>query len=415
MRNFYVLWLGQTVSLIGSRVTTFALMLWLWDVTNQAAPLAIITFINLIAPLSASIVAGVIVDRFTRKWLMLCADMIAGLTTLILMWLSVNEQLMIWHVYVVVSINSFVGYFQSLSFSTSISLIVPKNRYNRANAMNSYLGYYSASIISPGIAAVLYTQFGLEAVFLLDMLTFLFALVMLLFIHIPQPASTPSSETWRGKITFGWRYIRAKPHLWLLLVVVSLIGICSTAAGAIYAPMILAQSDSDTYAFLQVFVGVGGVFSAALLSLWRGPNNLIKGVFVGYMLMGVFNMGLALGQTLWIWLPFAVLAGMTGPIPGTYLQTLWMKHTEPEVQGRVFATNYLFSGTLMGIASLGVGFLADYVFIPLMRKDTPLNNVFGKGDGAGLSLLYFMLVFTLLLVAYVALRLKQFDRLQTVD
>lgn len=405
MIKFYTLWLGQTISLIGSRVTSFSLMLWLWDQTEQAAPLAIMTFISLIAPLAASTFAGVIVDRFTRKHIMIGADIIAGITTCFLILMAVNDQLMIWHIYIVAAINSVADYFQSLSFYASISMIVPKTHYNRANAMNSYLGYYSASIIAPAIAAVLYNRYGLGIIFLQDMATFLFAIGLLSLLTIPQPEEQPANENenWQTSVTFGWRYIRSKQNLWVLLLIVTAIGMCTSAAGALYAPMILAQSNADTYAFLQAFVGVGGVLSAAILTIWKGPSNMIRGIFLGYMLMGVFNMMLAFGQNILIWLPFAVLAGITGPIPGTYLQTLWMNNTEPEVQGRIYATNYLISGVMMGITTLLIGFLADHVFIPLMRE----GSIFGAGDGAGLSFLYFMQVFILFLIAVAALRIKK--------
>ncbi|MEM6840173.1 MAG: MFS transporter, partial [Cyanobacteria bacterium P01_C01_bin.120] len=79
MRTFLIIWLGQFASLLGSEMTNFAITIWAWEVTGQATPLALIMTVTQIPRLLISPFAGIWVDCFNRKTLMLLGDTVAGL------------------------------------------------------------------------------------------------------------------------------------------------------------------------------------------------------------------------------------------------------------------------------------------------------------------------------------------------
>ncbi|MEM9162608.1 MAG: MFS transporter, partial [Cyanobacteria bacterium P01_F01_bin.4] len=81
MRTFVTIWVGQLVSTLGSYMTVFALLVWVWQITGSATTLALVTFFSQLPRILITPVAGVIVDRFARKWLMLLGDVIAAVCT----------------------------------------------------------------------------------------------------------------------------------------------------------------------------------------------------------------------------------------------------------------------------------------------------------------------------------------------
>lgn len=135
MRNFIILWLGQIVSTIGSQMTNFAVRVWVWELTGSATALSLIGLAILIPRVISSLYAGIIVDRYSRKVLMMLGDTVAAVSTVVLALLYFNDQLQIWHFYVTGAVNSCFGQLQNLAYSSSIATLVPKEQYTRATSM----------------------------------------------------------------------------------------------------------------------------------------------------------------------------------------------------------------------------------------------------------------------------------------
>ncbi|NEQ95840.1 MAG: MFS transporter, partial [Cyanothece sp. SIO2G6] len=171
MRSFIRIWVGQLVSTIGSYMTVFALMIWVWQQTESATILALVSFFSQLPRIFITPVAGIIVDRFDRKRLMILGDVVALLATVAIALLYLAGVLRIWHLYGAVAIYGCFGQIQTLAYSTSIALLVPKTQYTRAESMVAAVNY-SAAIFSPVLAGSLYPIIGLSGVFAIDLVTF---------------------------------------------------------------------------------------------------------------------------------------------------------------------------------------------------------------------------------------------------
>ncbi|MCK5024923.1 MAG: MFS transporter, partial [Thermoplasmata archaeon] len=100
MRTFSLIWVGQLVSVLGSAMTQFALMIWVWDETGQATAVALMGFFTF-APLMLMLpIAGALVDRWNKKLAMMMGDLAAGLGTVAILLLYNAGSLQIWHLYV---------------------------------------------------------------------------------------------------------------------------------------------------------------------------------------------------------------------------------------------------------------------------------------------------------------------------
>lgn len=407
MRTFLIIWLGQLVSTFGSRMTSFALQIWAWELTGQATALALVGFFSGLPSIFVTPFAGIIVDHWNRKWLMILGDAIAALSTFTILCLFLTHHLQIWHLYLLGAIEGIFVEIQTLAYSTSISLLVPKQQYARANSLDSAI-HYGAIILAPALTGALYAVIHLAGIAILDLVAFVVALGTLLPMKIPQP--TPSQEdqqtvaTIWHQLIFGWRYIWTRPGLLAVVGLMALFWFMHDLGGALYAPMILARSDNNAsiLGYVASAAGLGGVTGALLLSAWGGPKRHIRGVLLGMVGAGLSKVIFGLGQVSWVWLPAQFCSSLNFPLLTSSEKAIWLTKVNPGVQGRVFATRSLLMQIVSAIAMLIAGPLADRVFEPAMSRGGSLTSIFssiiGSERGAGLALLYIITSLGLILV-----------------
>ncbi|HEY9667209.1 MAG TPA: MFS transporter [Coleofasciculaceae cyanobacterium] len=407
MRTFLIIWSGQIASLVGSYMTTFALTLWAWELTGQATALALVYFFNRLANVLISPLAGMIVDRWNRKLLLVASDAVAGLSTLIILLLYLTNNLQIWHIYVTSTINGAFSSIQWLAYSASVSLLVPKEQYGRVGSLD-FLASYGADIIAPALAASFYYVIGLSGILCIDLMTFAIAVTTLLLVSIPQPPLTSAEaqpqKNIRQELFFGFRYILARPSLMALVAVMSLFQLAHDFGAAVYSPMVLARSNNNASALASVSMaaGLGGVFGASIMSTWGGPKRRMHGVLMSMVGAGLSKTVFGLGQNLSIWVPAQFCSSFNFPFLGSCSQAIWLSKVKPDLQGRVFAANSMCVMVTSPIGYLLGGPLADYVLEPAMQPGGSLapvfGGIFGTGAGAGMALLYVSCSICMLLI-----------------
>ena len=422
MRTFIIVWVGQLVSTIGSYMTEFALTLWAWEVTGSATALALVGFFSRLPRIPITLIAGIIVDRFNRKYLMILADAIAVLSTVGIGILYLTDSLQIWHIYLSASVNGGFGQIQSLAHQTSISLMVPQQHYTRANSMNSAV-HYGSAIFGPALAGILYPLIGLLGILWLDLLTFGVAISTLLFVEIPQslPQKAAEVETLFARLTFGFREVWRQPSLSVLLLITVLFLFFHDLGGAIYDPMILARTNGSAavLASIGAAAGIGGVTGAILLSAWGGPKRRVTGMLAGFIGAGISKTVFGLGRLPLVWIPAQVCSSLNFPLIGSSKTAIWMGKIAPAKQGRVFAANALVGQVLSAIATLMAGPLSDRVFEPMMQSNTPFASLFspiiGTGSGAGIALLYVITSIGLLFTGVAGFAIPHLQKMESSE
>ncbi|PIG90532.1 MFS transporter [Gloeocapsopsis sp. IPPAS B-1203] len=416
MRTFLIIWIGQVASILGSEMTNFAVTLWAWQATEQATPLSLILLFTQIPRVIASSFAGVVVDRWNRKQLLVLGDTVAGISTVIVLGLFLTHRLEIWHLYITGGINGFFGYFQGLAYSASMSMIVPKQHYTRAAAMSEHITQFGSTIMAPALAGILYYTIGLVGILTIDLGTFFVAIATIWVVHIPQPErrkQNQENETLWQELTFGFRYIIKRSSLLAILVFLLLLYFVDTILYGIHSPVILARSANDAavYANIQAATGIGGVVGASLLSIWGGFKRRIHGFLLGTVFSYSSMMVFGLGNSVTIWIVAAFFAAFFWPFISSSNQAIWLSKVEPDVQGRVFATRYLISQMTSPVGLALSGPLADYVFSPAMQPGgslTPiLGSFFDTGSGAGMAVQYTLFAFFGVLIGLAGYAFRQ--------
>ena len=350
MRKFTLLWLGHLISVIGSHMADFAITLWIWDQTGSATALTLWGFFYQLPRLFTSLFAGILVDRASRKHLMILSEAIAATTTLMLLGLYLTGQLAIWQLYVVFCINGGFEKFWQLAYRASLTLLIRPENYTRANSMNTAIDYIS-SIMAPALAGILYPIIGLGGIWPINLATFAVAMTVIAFLKIPQPppedgpiqkTTSRIAAAWQ-EVTFGFRYLLGSRDLRALLIVTTLFWATLRLSNLIYDPMILARTDgsSEALAAVSSIAGIGGVTSAILVSLWGGPKRRVSGMLTGFMGAGLAKTVFGMGQGLSVWLPAQFFSSMSFPLILSSEHALWLLTTPAAVQGRVFAAHFL--------------------------------------------------------------------------
>jgi len=410
MLAFVVVWLGQAISLLGTSMSGFGLTIWAYEVTGQATALALVGFFFMAPMVALSPIAGAIVDRSNRKLMMMISDVAAGCTTIAVLVLYASGNLQIWHLYITSFITGTFQTFQWPAYSAAITLMLPKEQYGRANGMIELAGA-SSNIFAPLLAGALLGVIGLTGILTIDVVTFVVAVGALLFVHVPQPATTEAgrqaqSSIWKESI-YGFRHIFARPSLLGLQIVFLLGNLFANLGYTVMAPMILARTGNNEIVFgtVQSVGAIGGVIGGVAMSAWGGPKRRVHGVLSGWgltSLLGQILMGL--GRALPVWSVANFFGAFFGPIINGSNQAIWMAKVEPDVQGRVFATRRLIAWFVSPIAMLAAGPLADFVFEPAMREGGRLAGSFGwlvgTGPGAGMSLMILLTGLMAMLIGF---------------
>ena len=137
MRTFYTLILTQTFSLIGSSISSLAIGIWVFNRTGNATPLTLVSFFAVIPKVLASGLAGVLADRWDRRYVMALADAGQAMGTLLLLAGFATGTFQFWHLYLVTLLSAIFGVFQQPAFQASLTMLIPDAQRDRANGADT--------------------------------------------------------------------------------------------------------------------------------------------------------------------------------------------------------------------------------------------------------------------------------------
>jgi MFS family permease len=312
--------------------------------------------------------------------------------------LLATGRLELWHIYALTLVSAAFGTVQWPAFMAVTTLLIPKENLGRANGMVQF-GQAASEILAPALAGVLMGLIGLEGVILVDVATFVFAVGTLLLVRFPQPTASatavPEERSLWQDLTFGWRYIFARPGLRGLLLFFAAVNFLWGMVGALIVPLILSWTSRDLLGVVISIAGVGMLVGSLIMGVWGGPRRRINGVLVFELLSGVCFMLIGVQPSFWPVAAGAFGAHVTIAIVFGSNQAIWQSKVAPDIQGRVFATQQMVARAASPLAYLLAGPLADRVFEPFMARGgalaTGFGQVLGSGAGRGIGLLFMLM------------------------
>jgi DHA3 family macrolide efflux protein-like MFS transporter len=405
-RVFALIWLGQLVSLIGSNLSSFALGVWVYKGTGSATNFALLSFFIAFPGVITSPLAGALVDRWKRRTAMIISDSGAGLTTLAILLLLLAGSLKLSHIYLAVAAAAIFNAFRWLAYSSSVSVLLPKRHAGRASGLIQG-GPALAQVISPALAGSLVMMVGITGVLLIDLVSFIFALVTILVVDIPTPVATAEGKAARSSLVhesaYGWFYLRSRPGLFGLLILLALTNSIIGVVTVLASPLVLTFASPAVLGFILSIGGSGMVISSIAVSTWGGPKNHVSGVLGFILLMGVCIVvaGLRPSELLFAVAVFFFFFALA--IINSSSHAIWLCKVAADLQGRVFAVRSMLGWLSLSIAYLLAGPLADRIFEPLLAVGGPLagtmERIIGVGPGRGIGLLFTILGVLTMLIA----------------
>lgn len=419
IKVFIIIWFGQVLSLLGSSLTNFALGIWVYESTGSVSQFALISlFISLPLILIAPI-AGVLVDRCNRRWVMVFGDTGAGLSTLVVALLIVTGRLEIWHIYLTTAISSTFSAFQRPAYNAAVAQLVPKQHLSRAGGMTQ-LGAAFAQLIAPMLAGTLLITIKLKGIIAIDFATFLVALVTLLLVRFPKIKTSTTEKT--GLIgllhqaVHGWTYLSARPGLLGLLFLFTTANFLVGAVSVLVTPLVLSVASAAVLGTIMSIGGIGMIVGSITISTWGGPKRQMNSVFGFMLLCGVCILAVGLRPSIVLFGLAAFFFFLSLPIIRVSSQVIFQKKVALELQGRVLALNGAIVSASMPLAYIVTGPLADHVFEPLMAINGPLaaslGQIIGVGPGRGISLMFVIIGLLFLFSTLVA---YEYPRLRLVE
>lgn len=398
--RFRIIWLGQLVSVLASGVAWFSIMVWAWQTTSSTTQFGLLLFVSFATGLLVSPVAGVLVDRANRKTVILLCDLGLAAASGVVLALYLSDRLQLWHLLVVGAGEGVLETAHWLAFAGLITDLVPDEQRSRANGL-MWLSDPASEIAAPAVGGALLAVASLGGVLVLDIATYLVAVVCLAVIRVPDhragaeaheaSAGTAGRRRWMADVSTGFRYIWHSRILRPLLVMFFMVNAVGGVAHALTTPLVLLRSGDSTAVLGTVISasGLGGLLGAALMGVWPGPKRRVRFI-IGCLAAGC-GLGpllLAVSHAFVLWVVAAFAAAMVVPMANAVHQTLWQAVVPTELQGRVFGARRVLTQAAMPIGLLGAGPLVDSGLGRAITTDSALAVLVGTGTegAAGLVL-----------------------------
>lgn len=394
LKTYILLWSTQSLSALGSGLTGYALVLWLYTESGSALKTALLSVCSYAPYVLMSIFAGALSDRWNKKKTMLLCDLAAALSTVAVLALIKTGNLEVWHLYVINALNGLMNTVQQPAAEVAATMLIPEEHYQRTSGLRSFSQSLN-SILTPVIATALFTLAGMDVVITVDLCTFAAAfLTLLLFIRIPEPERAETAKepllTSAGK---GLKWLKQNPLILKLILFLACINLIASTYDAALPAMIISKSGETALGIVNTCVGAATLAGSALTALLPAPKNRVRAVCAALLLsMSTENFFLAFGNSTLMWSVGAVLGWLSIPFMNANMDVIFRRTIPDEMQGRVYSCRNALQFFTIPVGFFLGGVLVDNVFEPLMTKigaDSFLAAVFGTVKGSGAAFLFF--------------------------
>ncbi|MFX1355683.1 MAG: MFS transporter [Promethearchaeota archaeon] len=366
-RNFYYFLLGQEFSLLGSSIVYFIISWWIAVETDSAFYLAISSVLYFLPQIIIAPIAGVLSDKISRKFIIILVDSFQAVVTFGLFILFTFNLADIWLVLIVNTSRSVLQSFHVPTFNAIIPSMVPKQRLNRVNSINLF---FSSLIytIGPILAGALYEFFPINQIFMIDIITFIIALVPILIITIPRvglPKDHKEKTSFFKEFKIGLKAVKSAPGLLSLIFLAMLLNFLNRPFSDLL-PLFVKKIHNGTaieLAFISSFMSVGNIVGSFINSFkkeWKRKTLIIMigsiSIFGGYsfLVFSPYRFFIIVGIGLFI-------SGLSFNFILINYMTILQIAVPKDKVGRIVSLDHSITFAIIPLGSLTGGFLAELI------------------------------------------------------
>ena len=395
--RYRMLWSTQAFSALGSGMTSYALVLWLYLRTGSALGTALLSVCSYAPYVIMSMFAGALSDRWDKKRTILICDCIAALCTVLVFVLVKTDMLCVWHLYALNALNGLMNTIQQPAGEVAATRLLPKTFYHKASGLNS-LSQSLNTILTPVLATALFAFGGIDVVIGFDLLTFVLA-YLTLWLFIPIPAGHVTEETKESllaSVRTGLAWLAHNSLILKLMLFLACINLVASVYDVALPALILSkQNGGETIlGTVNTCVGIATLVGSMIVTFLPAPKNRVRVICLSLLVsMCTENFMLAFGKTPVIWCVGAVFGWLCIPIMNASMNVIFRSEIPVSMQGRIYSCRNTLQFFTIPVGFLLGGVLIDRVFEPFMAKQPPaglLASLFGYGKGGGAAMLLFV-------------------------
>lgn len=415
-RSFLIIWSGQLLSAIGSGLTAFALGVYVFQKTQSTTSFSLVILCSFLPSFLLLPFSGVLADRFDRKKMMIIGDSgsIAGL--LFILFFMLTGSIELWHIYIGVVMSAISASILSPAYKAAVSDLVSEEKYAQASGLIQLAGS-AQYLISPIIAGFLLSFFDIKTVLVIDILSFLLAaaavFIIMKQIHTPKRIE---QQSFFSEMAEAFRYLLSQRGVLWLVVLMSVVCFYIGLMQSLFGPMMLTLTDSKVLGIALSIAASGMLVSSIFIGIFGTGKNRVFILSLFLTLAGLFYALMGVFTTVTLIVVFGFLFFLTLPFVNTSLEVLIRTNIDNERQGRVWSLVSAISQIGMVLAYGSAGFLADYLFSPLLAPDRLLGqtvgSIIGTGPGRGIG---FLFVVSGVMVAILAIVIGRVRRIKELE
>ena len=366
--KFYTIWAGQAVSLITSAILQMAIIFYLTEKTGSAMVLSMASLLGFLPYAVFGPAIGVLVDRHDRKKIMIGADLIIAAAGAVLAIVALYMELPVWIVMIVLFIRSIGTAFHTPALNAVTPLLVPEEQLTKCAGYSQSLQSISY-IVSPAVAALLYSVWDLNAIIAIDVLGAVIASITVAIVRIPKLGDQVQSlePNFIREMKEGIVVMRQNKGLFALLLLGTLYTFVYMPINALY-PLISMEYFNGTpmhISITEIAFASGMLAGGLMLGRLGSYEKRVPLITGSFFMMGasLAIAGLLPPSGFIIFVVCCAIMGLSVPFYSGVQTALFQQKIKPEYLGRVFS----FTGSIMSLAMpLGLilsGFFADRIGI----------------------------------------------------
>ncbi|MEG0451828.1 MAG: MFS transporter [Coprobacillus sp.] len=356
---------AQTISLFGSSIVQYAIVWYITLSTSSGKMLTISTICGFLPQIMISLFAGVWIDRYDRKKLIMISDSIIALFTFILAIAFINGYKNIWLVFVVLAIRSAGTGIQTPSVNAILPQIVPSDKLMRVNGIHSTLSSI-IMFISPAFSGFILSLFSLETTLFIDVVTAIIGVTITSTISI-QRIYQKQSSTVQG-LKEGYTYLKDNVFI-RRLIIFQFLTLLLITPSAFLTPLMVSRSFGNEVWRLtlsEMTYSLGMISGGLLISLWGGFKNRTKTIIIATTMYGLIMILMGLAPYFIIYLILNALIGISSPCYNTSITVSIQERVESSMHGRVFSFMQIATSCAFPLGMLIYGPLADYIPVQIL-------------------------------------------------
>jgi DHA3 family macrolide efflux protein-like MFS transporter len=357
--------IAQTVSLLGSSLVQYAIVWYITLSTSSGAMLTISTVCGFAPQILISLFAGVWIDRYSRKKIIMLSDGAIAVSTLILAILFLYGYKNIWILFGILIVRSAGTGIQTPAVNALIPQLVPTEHLMKINGINSTM-MSLIMFLSPALSGALLSAFPLESTLLIDVITAIIGISITSTILVPAYRKAESSgKSGLSDIKMGFVYLKKNLFVRRLLLFQLLVLFLISPAAFLTPLMVSRTFGAEVWRLTasEMTYSAGTILGGILITIWGGFKNRMKTAILAGTGYGILMIALGLSPVFMVYLVFNLLIGITSPCYSSPITVLIQENAEPSMHGRVFALLQIASSCALPLGMVFFGPLADKVHI----------------------------------------------------